>query len=91
MYLLFLLGQMLLLFLFIQQFWTKFECHWKLFLKSLAIHFNLLGVSIFKCTKSLGIFLLCLKKIFVPLLIKLMILFDVCLFTFLALLLLIEY
>jgi len=60
------------------------------FFKNLSVLLDFLGMSILKCSESLGVFLLSLKEILVPLLVKLMILFDVCLLTFLLLLFLIE-
>ena len=51
---------------------------------------DLLGVSIFKSAKSLGILLLGLEEILIPLLVELLVLLDVSLLTFLLLLGLVE-
>jgi hypothetical protein len=67
-----------------------FELKWQLFLQNLSVLLDLLGVSIFQGTKGLCVFLLCLKKIFVPLLVKLLVLLDVSLFALLFLLGLVE-
>lgn len=86
-FLIFLLfGKIRLYLLLIQEHGTEFESQWKLFLEGLSIAFDLLGVSIFKFTKSLGILLLGLEEILVPLLVEFLILFDVSLLTFILLL-----
>jgi hypothetical protein len=72
--------------LLIQEHGAEFECERKLFLESLSIAFDLLGMSIFKFTKCLSILFLGLQEILVPLLVEFLILLDVSLLTFVFLL-----
>lgn len=76
-----LLSKIRLDFLLIQKCGAEFECERKLLLERLPIALNLLGMSIFKFTESLGILFLGLKKILVPLLVEFLILFDMSLLT----------
>ena len=76
--------------LFIQKLHAEFKGERQLFFKGISVGFDLLTVSTFKFTESLGILFLSLKKIFIPLLIEFLILLDVSLFTFIFLLFLIK-
>lgn len=89
-YLLLLFGKIVLNLLHVQKLRAELEGQWELLTKDLSIALNLDGVSVFEFTKSLGIFLLGLKQIFIPLLIEFLILLDVSLFTFFSLLSLVE-
>ena len=53
-----------------------FELEREFLLEHLSVLLDLLGVSILKGAKSLGVLLLGLKEIFVPLLVELLILLD---------------
>lgn len=86
----FLFGEIRLDLLLIQKFGAKFECQWKVLFQSRPICLNLLSMSIFKLTECLSILFLGLKEIFVPLLVEFLVLFNVCLLTFLFLLGLVE-
>ena len=66
------------------------ELEWKFLLKHLSILFDLLGVSILKSAKGLGVLLLGLEEVFVPLLVELLVLLDMSLFAILLLLGLVE-
>ena len=74
----------------IEEFWTKFESQRQLVSENLTVTFNFDSMSVLELTEGLSIFLLGLKKIFVPLLIEFLVLLDVCLFALLSLLCLIE-
>ena len=66
------------------------ELEWELLLKNLSVLLDFLGVPIFEGAKSLSILLLGLEKILIPLLIELLVLLNMCLFTLLSLLSLVE-
>ena len=67
-----------------------FELEREFLLEHLSVLLDLLGVSILKGAKSLGVLLLGLKEIFVPLLVELLILLNVSLLALLTLLSLVE-
>jgi hypothetical protein len=85
-----LLGHARLHLLLVEQFAAMLELEWKFLLKHLSILFDLLGVSILKSAKGLGVLLLGLEEVFVPLLVELLVLLDMSLFAILLLLGLVE-
>lgn len=85
-----LLCKTLLDFLLVQKFRAKLKSQWQLLFKHLAVLFYLLGVAVFQLTQGLSVFLLSVKEVLVPLLIELLVLFDMGLFALLPLLCLIE-
>lgn len=85
-----LLRKRLLDLLLIQKFSTKFEGERKLILKILSIGLDLDSVAVLKLAQSLAVFLLGLEQVLIPLLVELLILLNVSLLAFLALLSLVE-
>jgi len=78
-------------FLHVQKLRAEFESQWKLVTQNLSVLLDLIGMAVFKLTKSLSILLLSLKQVLIPLLIELLVLLDVSLLTLLSLLSLVEY
>lgn len=85
-----LLSEAFLNFLLVEELRREFESKRQFFLENLAVFFNLLGMSILEFSESLSVFLLSVEKILVPLLIELLVLLNMCLFTLLSLLSLVE-
>ena len=88
--LLLLLGQVVLDLLHVQQLRAEFESEWKFVAEDLSIALDLSSVPGLELTQSLSILFLGLKQILVPLLVKLLVLLDVCLLALFTLLRLIE-
>jgi hypothetical protein len=74
----------------VEQFSGILEGKRELFLKIITIRLKFKSVFVFQFTESLSIFFLGLKKIVIPLLVELLVLFDVSLFTLFSLLGLVE-
>lgn len=89
-YLLLLFGKIVLDLLHVQKLRAELESQWELITQDLSIALDLDGMSVFELTKSLGIFFLGLKQIFIPLLIEFLVLLDMSLFAFFSLLSLVE-
>jgi len=85
-----LLGQVVLDLLHVQQLRAEFESEWKFVAEDLSIALDLSSVPGLELTQSLSILFLGLKQILVPLLVKLLVLLDVCLLALFTLLRLIE-
>lgn len=85
-----LLGEVILDLLLVEQFSGILEGKRELFLKIITIRLKFKSVFVFQFTESLSIFFLGLKKIVIPLLVELLVLFDVSLFTLFSLLGLVE-
>lgn len=85
-----LLRERLLDSLLIQKLSAEFEGQRKLVLKILSIGLDLDGMAVFELAESLAVLLLGLEQVLVPLLVELLILLDVSLLAFFALLGLVE-
>jgi hypothetical protein len=71
----------LLNFLHVEEFSTEFEIDWDLDFHHLLMSLQFHRVSVLKIAQSLGILLLSLKKLLVPLRIKILVLVPMCLLT----------
>ena len=85
-----LLSETFLNFLLVQKLGGEFESQGQFLLKHLAIFLDLLSVSVLELSKSLSVLLLGVEEVLVPLLVKFLVLLNMCLLTLLPLLSLIE-
>jgi hypothetical protein len=76
--------------LLVEQLRRVLKSEWQLLVKDSSVFLDLLGVSILEGSKSLSVFLLGLKEIFIPLLVELLVLLDMSLLALLLLLGLVE-
>ena len=84
------LGQILLDLLQVKEFGAELESQRQLVSENLSVALDLSRVTLLKLRQGLCIFFLGLEEVFVPLLVELLVLLDVCLLALLALLRLVE-